>query len=83
MRLRREVAASVVHRDTGKSFGGTNVQVMSDDDRKLPDNPNDRGLVVKITDRESVMLLTGDGSFAVWRDGILKDYGAASLYAVY
>lgn len=80
MRLRREVGSSVVRRATGKSFGGTNVRILSDDDSRLPDNPNDRGLVVKITDRESVML-TGDGSLAVWRDGILKDYGAASLYS--
>ena len=80
MRLRRDVGNSVLRRGERKTFGNTRAFVLSDDDQRLPDNPNDRGLVLMIADRESAML-TGDGSLAVWRDGILKDYGAASLYS--
>lgn len=78
MRLRREVGNRVLKRGESATFGSTRAFVLSDDDQRLPDNPNDRGLVLKIMDRESAML-TGDGSLVVWRDGILMDYGASSL----
>ena len=78
MRLRREVGSRVLKRHEMATFGSTQVFVLSDDDQRLPDNPNDRGLVLKVTDRESAML-TGDGSLAVWCDGIQKDYPASYL----
>ena len=78
MSLRRAVGSRVLKRGESATFGSTRAFVLSDVDQRLPDNPNDQGLVLKVTDRESAML-TGDGSLAVWRDGILKDYGAASL----
>lgn len=78
MRLRREVGSRVLKRGESATFGSTLAFVLSDDDQRLPNNPNDRGLVLKITDRESA-ILTGDGSLAVWRDGIQKDYRTSYL----
>ena len=53
---------------------------------RLPDNANDQGIVLKVEElnaRKSGPLgstiLTGDGSYAVWKDGIMKDYAASDL----
>ena len=81
MRLRREVGNHEVQRGAVDVQGYTRLQFLSAKDRRLPNNANDQGLVVKVDELDgsktraiSSTILTGDGSYAVWRDGIMRDY---------
>ena len=86
MRLRRELDAYEIQRGFQTDFRWTRLRFLSSKDGRLPDNANDQGLVIKIEERDANMarvlgstILTGDGSSAVWRDGIMKDYGTSDV----
>ena len=86
MRLRRTIGAYVVKKKKRRRFGRTWLRFLSAKDSRLPENANDQGVVLKVEQRNSDMsvvksstILTGDGSFAKWKDGILKDYSAQTL----
>ena len=81
MRLRRELKAYEIRKGFQIDFGRTRMIFLSTKDNRLPDNANDQGLVLKVEERNADMsrvlgstMLTGDGSYAVWKDGIMKDY---------
>ena len=86
MRLRRSVGAYIVEKQKQRSFGRTRLRFLSAKDSRLPGNANDQGVVLKVEQRNTDMsairsstILTGDGSFETWKDGILKDYSAKDL----
>ena len=86
VQLRRELKTYEIRRGFQIDFRWTRLLFLSAKDGRLPDNANDQGLVLKVEERNADMsralgstILTGDGSSAVWRDGILKDYSATSL----
>ena len=86
MRLRRSVGAHVVEKHKYRCFGRTRLQFLSARDSRLPEDANDQGIVIKVEQRNANMsvvlgstILTGDGSFATWKDAILKDYSTKVL----
>ena len=86
MRLRRSVGAHIVEKQECRSFGRTRLRFLSTNDSRLPEDANDQGIVIRVEQRTADMsavrsstILTGDGSFATWKDGILKDYSARDL----
>ena len=86
MRLRRSVGAYIVEKQKYRSFGRTRLRFLSARDNRLPRDSNDQGIVIKVEQRNPDMsavrsstILTGDGSFATWKDGILNDYLAKEL----
>ena len=86
MQLRRDVGSKVVEKRTRYDYGRTRLRFLSAKDSRLPDNANDQGIVVKVEERNSdrsrvlgSTMLTGDGSFAVWKNGIMKDYALGDL----
>ena len=81
MQLRRDLPSHDVSKNSYKDWGRTHITFLSGKDARLPSNANDQGLVLKVEERDArtsmvlgSTILTGDGSSAVWRDGILKDY---------
>lgn len=86
MDLRRRIGSQVKEKQKYQDFGRTRFRFLSAKDSRLPDNANDQGIVLKVEHRLSTggtiqgsAMLTGDGSFATWRDGILKDYSNSDL----
>ena len=86
MRLRRSIGVYVVEKKRRRNFGRTRLRFLSAKDSRLPGDANDQGIVLKVeqltSDKsaaQSSTILTGDGSFATWKDGILKDYSAQEL----
>ena len=86
MQLRRDVGHYVVEKQTRDDYGRTRLRYLSAQDGRLPNNPNDQGIVVKVEERNYDMsrvlgstILTGDGSYAVWKQGILKDYSSSDV----
>ena len=83
IQLRKKVGGQIKKKTTYKDYGRTRFRYLSAKDARLPDNANDQGIVLKIEQRNSgssviqgSTMLTGDGSFATWKDGILEDYDA-------
>ena len=81
MRLRREVGSHEIQKGVTDVKGYTRLHFLSARDRRLPDNANDQGLVIKVDELDAMKtrvmastILTGDGSYAVWKNGIIKDY---------
>ena len=81
MQLRRDVGSKVIEKKTKKDYGYTRLRYFSAKDDRLPNNANDQGIVVKVEELNgakskalSSTILTGDGSYATWKDGIMKDY---------
>ena len=86
MRLRRSVGAYIVEKKKYLSYGRTRLRFLSAKDSRLPGDANDQGIVLKVEQRtadmskvQSSTILTGNGSFATWKDGILKEYSAKEL----
>lgn len=86
MRLRRTVGTHIVEKNRYRSFGRTRLRFLSAKDSRLPRDANDQGIVIKVEQRNADMsavrgstILTGDGSFATWKGGILNDYSASVL----
>lgn len=86
MRLRRSIGPFIVEKQKYVSFGRTRLRFLSARDARLPADSNDQGIVLKIEQRNADMsavrsstILTGDCSFATWKDGILKDYSVNEL----
>ena len=86
MQVRRDVGATVIEKMTRDDCGRTRLRYLSAKDDRLPRNANEQGIVIKVEQRSSDLsrvlsstVLTGDGSFATWKDGILKDYYAADV----
>ena len=86
MRLRRLIGAEVMEKRKDRNFGRTRLRFLSAKDSRLPREPNDQGIVLKVEQRSADLsavrgstILTGDGSFATWKDGILRDYSAREL----
>ena len=82
MQLRRDVGSKVIEKQTREDHGYTRLRYFSAKDDRLPKNANDQGIVVKVEELNgaksralSSTILTGDGSYATWKDGIMKDYG--------
>ena len=82
MQLRRDVGSKVIEKKTKNDYGYTRLRYFSAKDDRLPNNANDQGIVVKVEELNgakskalSSTILTGDGSYATWKDGIMKDYG--------
>ena len=81
MQLRRDVGSKVIEKKTKADYGYTRLRYFSAKDDRLPKNANDQGIVVKVEELNyaksealSSTILTGDGSYATWKDGIMKDY---------
>ena len=81
MQLRRDVGSKVIEKKTKNDYGYTRLRYFSAKDGRLPKNANDQGIVVKVEELNAVRskalsstILTGDGSYATWKDGIMKDY---------
>ena len=86
MQLRRDVGHRVIEKQKYKDYGRTRFRFLSAKDSRLPANANDQGIVIKIeqrtADKSAVRgstILTGDGSFATWKDGIMVDYSAKDV----
>lgn len=86
MRLRNDVGSRIIEKQTKYDYGRTRLRFLSAKDDRLPKNANDQGLVLKVEQRNPDMarvmastILTGDGSYAVWKDGIMKDYASSQL----
>ena len=86
MQLRREVGSKVIKKRTRYDYGWTRLRILSAKDDRLPDNANDQGIVLKVEELNSSKsgalssaMLTGDGSYAVWKDGIIKDYTSSEV----
>lgn len=86
MQLRRDVGSRVLENQTFKDYGRTRFRYLSAKDDRLPKDANDQGLVIKVEHRNPDMsrvmastILTGDGSYAVWKDGIMEDYKSSEL----
>ena len=86
MQLRREVGSNVIKKVTRYDYGRTRLRFLSAKDNRLPDNANDQGIVLKVEELNysksealGSTMLTGDGSHAVWKDGIMKDYDTREL----
>ena len=86
MQLRREVGSKVIEKRTYHDYGWTRLRYLSAKDSRLPDNANDQGIVIKVEELNSSKsgaldstMLTGDGSYAVWKDGIMRDYSSIDL----
>ena len=86
MRLRNDVGSRIIEKQTKYDYGRTRLRFLSAKDDRLPKNANDQGLVLKVEQRNPDMsrimastVLTGDGSYAVWNDGIMKDYSTGDV----
>ena len=86
MQLRRDVGHRLIEKKKYNDFGRTRLRFLSAKDDRLPANANDQGIVVKVEQRNADMsairsstILTGDSSFATWKDGILRDYSATDV----
>ena len=86
MKLRNDVGHRVLEKQTYKDYGRTRLRYLSGKDDRLPKNANDQGLVIKVEQRNADMsrvlgstILTGDGGYAVWKDGIMKDYDSSEV----
>ena len=86
MQLRREVGSKVIQKRTRYDYGWTRLRMLSAKDNRLPDNANDQGIMLKVEELNSSKsgaldstMLTGDGSYAVWKDGVMKDYATSDL----
>ena len=86
MQLRRDVGHRVIEKQKYIDYGQTRFRFLSAKDSRLPANANDQGIVIKIeqrtADKSAVRgstILTGDGSFATWKDGIMVDYSAKDV----
>ena len=82
MQLRRDVGSKVIEKKTKSDYGYTRLRYFCAKDDRLPNDANDQGIVVKVEELNgdkskalSSTILTGDGSYAKWKDGIMKDYG--------
>jgi competence protein ComEC len=81
MALRRDVKKVIIKRGMSQNYGTTRLLFMSDADKRVPNNVNDQGIVIKVEQRSQMgvscltsVMLPGDSNAQVWRDGILKDY---------
>ena len=81
MALRRDVKNFIIKRRMFEISGKTRLLFMSDADKRVPNNVNDQGIVIKVEQRSQMgdscltsVMLPGDSNAQVWRDGILKDY---------
>ena len=86
MRLRNDVGSRIMEKKTKYDYGRTRLRFLSAKDDRLPKNANDQGLVLKVEQRNPDMsrvmastVLTGDGSYAVWKDGIMEDYSTGDV----
>ena len=86
MQLRRDVGRIIINKRTRYDYGSTGLRMLSAKDNRLPDNANDQGIVLKVEELNSnksrrlgSTMLTGDSSYAVWKDGIMKDYTISDL----
>ena len=86
MQLRRDVGSKVIEKKTKNDYGHTRLRYFSAKDDRLPKNANDQGIVIKVEelnlDKSKALgstILTGDGSYATWKDGIMKDYGTGDV----
>ena len=76
----------VIEKQKYNDYGRTRFRYLSAKDDRLPGNANDQGIVLKIEHRSPDMsrilgstMVTGDSSFATWKDGILKDCRAQDV----
>ena len=86
MQLRRDVGNRTIEKQKREDYGRTRLRYLSAKDSRLPDNANDQGIVIKVEERNSDMskvlgstILTGDGSCATWKDGIMKAYASSDV----
>ena len=86
MQLRREVGSRLIEKQKYENYGRTRLRYFSAKDGRLPGNANDQGIVIKVEERNFDMsrvlgntILTGDGSYATWKNGIMKDYNSADV----
>ena len=86
MQLRRDVGSRIIEKKKYNDYGRTRLRYLSAKDDRLPKNANDQGLVLKVEQRNPDMtrvmastILTGDGSYAVWKDGVMEDYDSNQL----
>ena len=86
MKLRKDVGHRLIEKEKYKDYGRTRLRYLSAKDDRLPANANDQGIVLKVEQRTADMstvqgstILTGDGGFATWKDGIMKDYSAKDV----
>ena len=86
MQLRRDLGRIIIKKLTRYDHGRTRLRMLSAKDNRLPDNANDQGIVLKVEELNSSKsgrlgstILTGDSSYAVWKNGIMKDYTASDL----
>ena len=86
MKLRREVGSKVIEKKTRYDYEWTRLRMLSAKDPRLPDNANDQGIVIKVEELNSSKsaalgstMLTGDSSYAVWKNGIMEDYTPSDL----
>ena len=86
MQLRRDVGSRVIEKQTRDDYGYTRLRFFSAQDNRLPKDANDQGIVIKVEELNGTKsraigstILTGDGSYATWKDGIMKDYAASDV----
>ena len=86
MQLRRDVGHRIIEKQKYNDYGRTRFRYLSAKDDRLSGNANVQGIVLKVAQRNPDMsrvlgstILTGDGSCAVWKGGIMKDYAPSQL----
>ena len=86
MQLRRDIGSKVIEKLTRFDYGYSRLRILSAKDDRLPKNANDQGIVVKVEELNGAKtqplastILTGDGSYTTWKDGIMKDYAATEV----
>ena len=86
MQLRRNLGHRVIEKQKYNDYGRTRFRYFSAKDDRLPANANDQGIVLKVEERGPNMssvrgstILTGDGSYAIWKEGIMNDYASSDV----
>ena len=82
MMLRRQVGSREIKPRTYGEIGETIVRWMNSKDEALSD-ANDQSIVMKIEDKGSSVLLTGDTSFRSWKNIILPFYSEVKRRATF
>lgn len=81
MDLRRRVGYKIIKKKIRYDFGRTRLRMLSAKDRRLSQNANAQGIVIKVEQRNATMervegsaMLPGDSDAETWRLGIMADY---------
>lgn len=86
MALRKTIGGRLLRQGMNMNFGETRLSCLSSMDGRLGEDPQSQGLILRVEHRnnrtdqiERSVIFSGDSGAAIWRDGVLQDYGKAEL----